>query len=345
MKYKVATLFAPGVFGGAENIVLNGVKNLGCELWLIKEERNQAPYEVFYERCQDLNIQCLELGCKSRFDPKLWLSLYKLIKERGIHALHSHGMKANFYCALLPVKRIGTQHGKTSHNPQVKILEWIEDMSFKRMHSLVCVSKQIADTYFHKNLFLVENFALMNASKTEYRHKGKLRLLFAGRLSEEKGLKELIQAVRGMPHVELNIIGDGPQREWLQNLLKSSEYSNTAYLGFQKDITAYLTRSDALILPSHREGMPLIALEAAGAGLPILASRVGALPELVKRNGVLFEPKSHKAIVEALNKFWDNRKTISAEARNYSKIITKTYGISAWSAKVKNVYTKTLGTN
>ena len=112
--------------------------------------------------------------------------------------------------------------------------------------------------------------------------------LFVGRLSEEKGIRTLARAWRGIPNIPLLIAGDGP--------LSGTEWpANATALGWQprQRIAALMKDAHVLIFPSAcYEGSPMTILEAFACGLPVIASNLGSLPEFVehRRTGLLFRP-------------------------------------------------------
>ncbi len=112
-----------------------------------------------------------------------------------------------------------------------------------------------------------------------------LRIAWAGRIAAEKGLDDLLDAVailrdRGRV-ICLDVVGDGPERENL--LARASDLGLTGqvrWLGFIGDRSAYfasLRGADLFVLPSHAEGMPKVLVEAMAAGLPVVATPVGAV--------------------------------------------------------------------
>lgn len=116
--------------------------------------------------------------------------------------------------------------------------------------------------------------------------------LFAGRLSEEKGLTILLRAARAKGF-NLLVIGDGPLKNEVEEA--AGNHQNIHYLGFKPktDVIHYLKNCKALIFPSVcYEGFPIIILEAFSTGTPVIASRLGSMAEVVTDhfNGLHFEP-------------------------------------------------------
>jgi glycosyltransferase involved in cell wall biosynthesis len=119
------------------------------------------------------------------------------------------------------------------------------------------------------------------ATKSQY-----FRILSVTRFRHPKRVDYLIEAIKDMPHVELYIVGDGEQRDHVEALIQQLNLKNVHLLGeipgFD-DFSAY----DLFALISESEGLPMSALEAMSAGLPLLLSDVGGCPELIQNNGEL----------------------------------------------------------
>jgi glycosyltransferase involved in cell wall biosynthesis len=131
----------------------------------------------------------------------------------------------------------------------------------------------------------------------------------AARLIEGKGHEILIDAIgRALmeaPHLKLLIAGDGPTRPALERLARSIPEDRTRFLGFVEDTRDLIGASDVVAfptLPSIGEGFGLTALEAMAAGVPVIASGTGALPEVVEdgRTGVVVPAGSFEALAAAL---------------------------------------------
>jgi len=134
-------------------------------------------------------------------------------------------------------------------------------------------------------------------------------LLYVGRLSPEKGVDDLLQALAILRKehkipAQLFVLGDGPQREALwQQAVELDVRGHVHWAGWKKpnEVMPYLSAADLLCLPSHMEGVPNAALEAFACGLPVVATKVGGVPEVVtEETGVLTEPKNPKAFAAAL---------------------------------------------
>lgn len=132
-------------------------------------------------------------------------------------------------------------------------------------------------------------------------------ILFVGTLRPVKGVKYLIQAMNVIaqkePKTRLMLVGNGEERDYLRGLVK--ELKLERYVTFvgevpNEKVPEYMVASDVFVLPSLSEGFPLTILEAMASGLPIVASKVGGLPEIVEdgQNGFLAEPRKPGQIAE-----------------------------------------------
>lgn len=119
---------------------------------------------------------------------------------------------------------------------------------------------------------------------------------FSGRLSPEKAPEVFVEIARlsqGVPNLRFIMTGGGSMRDEIKKLV--SELPSTIrfdFVGIVDDVTPYLSLYDILVLPSHLDGRPLVVLESLACGTPVLASRVGGLPEVIidDTNGYLCTP-------------------------------------------------------
>jgi len=131
------------------------------------------------------------------------------------------------------------------------------------------------------------------------------QIIFAGRLSKEKGIEILLETATQLPdNYHLLIAGSGPLEEKVQNL--ADKKTNVHYLGYQskQNLLSLIRGSDLLIQPSLEEGMSSTLLEAMACGTCILASNIEGISEIVEnnKNGLLVEPNNSD---ELLNKILD----------------------------------------
>ncbi len=153
-------------------------------------------------------------------------------------------------------------------------------------------------------------------------------LLAVGRLSIEKGFDTLIRAAARVPDVRIKIAGIGPEESRLKQLVKTLNAKNIEFVGFLRhdDLGEMRRRAMGLVVPSvWYENAPLAVLEALADGLPVIASRIGGLPELVEdgNNGFLFDAQSPEALAIAMKRFVTgdgcNPSAMAASSRHRAK--------------------------
>jgi glycosyltransferase involved in cell wall biosynthesis len=148
-------------------------------------------------------------------------------------------------------------------------------------------------------IFIKPNFVDFNAVVEQGRQPF---CLFAGRLSDEKGLWILLDAWRNLSDIPLKVVGEGPLGPALKEFCRNEGLS-VEFLGMQSrsDVGRLMQQARALIFPSlWFECMPLTVLEAWAAGAPVIASDLGAMSEMIKHgeNGMLFRAGDSKDLVE-----------------------------------------------
>jgi len=155
--------------------------------------------------------------------------------------------------------------------------------------------------------------------------------LYIGRLSPEKGIKTLMQAWEDSDMPPLKIIGDGPLENFVRNKVEVQSTPAIEFLGrlAHDEVLAYMKKAKFLVFPSEWfEGFPMVLLEAAACALPILATRIGSIPEIVQhaKSGMLFPPGNVLALRKLAKWFDQNaaRRTEMAEftRKNYLQSYT-----------------------
>lgn len=331
--------------GGAENIfrwLAWGLKRRGVEVI--------AAVPVFDEKLdnedwitpalEDLGIP-YETYDKSGSPLQMILRLRRLIKKTKPDLVHSHLMDSNFYSSLAArlasVPHVCTEHGdislKDSRSERFKFL-CLSTIS----NSVICVSEAVrskaADKMFlGKKPGLVYNGITMpEADGTGFREEfsipvGSTLVGNVANLYPVKGQKFLVSAFSGFlesfPDSYLVFVGRGSERQPLEELARAEGIpgDRIIFTGFRDDVSDILSSLDIYVQPSLSEGLPVSVLEAMIMGVPVVATRVGGLEEIIKNDtlGTLVEPGSSKAILDALlrvaggiNKYKDNAATARA---------------------------------
>ena len=199
----------------------------------------------------------------------------------------------------------------------------------------VAVSEAMAEKYCPKTGYIVANRSRLIQAYYFYREQSNIhspiRLLYVGRLSREKGLITLVEAVsllvaRGVD-IKLFLVGKGDLEEYLKTRCKSLHITNNVeFLGQVPHGTPLFEiyrQADIFVLPSFTEGLPSVLLEAMANSVPVIATAVGGIPEVVRdgETGILVPPQDAEAISEAVIRLIE-----STDLRN--KLIKNAYELA-----------------
>jgi glycosyltransferase involved in cell wall biosynthesis len=157
----------------------------------------------------------------------------------------------------------------------------------------------------------VERFAKAHADRAKMfptlENQARLVILIANMHSSVKGHLDLIDAAfqvcRAIPETRFLLVGDGKERPMIEERVKDADLSqHFLFLGRRTDIPELLACAEVSVLPSRAEGLPNVILEAMAAGLPVVATRVGGIPEIIvdEESGLLVPPNKPSALAKAI---------------------------------------------
>lgn len=253
--------------------------------------------------------------------------------ETSADLMHSHGYKGNILFGLIPrsirkIPLISTLHGWTGTGGLNKMAayEALDRLALRLIDAIVCVNEAMLDKPELKWLRLrhphvVDNGLPCNgvhvnerqdvikrvpADDAELFHR-QFTIGTIGRLSREKGYDHLIMALRLVLEsgidANLVIIGEGNERQALEELAKRQGVLDRVHLiGYRSDARRYLPLFDVYTISSLTEGLPITLLEAMQARTPIVATRVGGIPNVLDngRAGVLVDPALPRSLADGI---------------------------------------------
>ena len=243
-------------------------------------------------------------------------SSFKAKFKKNNDIVHAHNIPSAKAMKNASGKKILTIHGiysqqiKNLHNKTTsKIAANYEKESLEWADIITVVSKDAFDHYkkMGLNVYHIPNSIDIDSLSIKSDRRYKKQIIFAGRLSLEKGVNVLLDLIKILPQdINLIILGSGPK----ENLLKNLKKSNVNYLGYlPKNETISLIRgSDILIQPSLIEGISSTILEAMACKVPVITTNVGGNKELIEHNqtGILIEPNNSQKLLEEIKKLFAN---------------------------------------
>ena len=286
-----------GIGGIAQHV--QGLKNF--------LEKNENSIEIISSE------NTFTIPVKGLKNPSFMISSFLKTKfKKNFDIVHAHNIPSALAMKNSPGKKILTihgifseqidqLHGKTTGNISKKYEK--DALSWADM--ITVISKESYDYYTslgHK-VIQIPNAIDISSLSTDEDRKYEKQVLFAGRLSKEKGVKTLIEICKKLPHdIHLIIIGDGPEVENIKKL--ESSQNNIHYLGSKnhQQTISLIKGSDVLVQPSFSEGISTTILESMACKTVIVASNVGGNLELIQdqESGILVEPTNPEIFCEKI---------------------------------------------
>jgi glycosyltransferase involved in cell wall biosynthesis len=304
---KVLHVHRIGGIGGSERHLLTLLPALGERgvdvRFLGLDDPSRAP-DPFYEA---LTVPYERLAAPRDVDPALAFRVRRAV--RSVDLVHTHLVHADLYGAFAARRLVSTKHNDDPF--RAGAFRFVERALARRASRVIAITQALAR-------FQVEQVGLP-ADKVEVIHyglddlpqawgtnppdpvPGNVRvLLCVCRLEPQKGVDVAIRALEEIPDAHLVVLGEGPQRAELEQLAGERVH----LLGRVPDVAAWLRRADVLVHPARWEGFGLALLEAMLASLPVVATWVSSIPEIVAdgETGLLVPPDDASALAAAVNR-------------------------------------------
>jgi glycosyltransferase involved in cell wall biosynthesis len=203
---------------------------------------------------------------------------------------------------------------KKRYSPKVEWMRWRRNFTYRRMHQIIVPSRYLSNVLIgswrlpaERIQVVYNSFEVSNseAPPIQLDLPVKHTIITVCRLTGWKGVDGLIQVLADLTDTGLVVVGDGPLRDDL--LAQARELKVDGRVRFigtipKQQVPTYLRACDVFVLNSSYEGLPHVLLEAMIAGLPVIATNVGGIPEVIddQVNGLLIPPQDPKALKEAL---------------------------------------------
>ncbi|MFQ5454088.1 MAG: glycosyltransferase family 4 protein, partial [Candidatus Zixiibacteriota bacterium] len=304
--------------------------------------------------------------------PRCMKIVHSILKDLECDLVHTHGYFADIVAIpaarALGIPCMSTCHGFISYNRKLRFYNLLNKIVLRLSLRVISVSESLKDNLIQNGIKEYRICTITNAIQTNDRDASKISKIrkrtrvavnlndddfvvgYIGRLSEEKGIKHLIDAInktlKSKLPVKLLIIGDGPQKGELLNYVKGKGVEGIVSLtGFQADIESWIPAFDVFVLPSMTEGTPMVLLETMAFGVPVIATRVGGIPQIIKSgsNGILVSPGSADEIKSALYKLYRDENLRIRMGEDGKKTVKEKYSMKEWMSRVESEYFKLIG--
>jgi len=303
---------------------------------VLKELRNPGIFlkaQAQFLRTPGRYFKALKLAFAMR-PPGLKAALYQLIyfleatvlarhlQAIGVTHLHNHFTTGSATVATLVNVLTEIPFSFTLHGPAdfLEPYRWRLDEKIKRSKFVSVISHYarsqamfFSDPAHWSKLRIIhcgvmpDRYRASDGDPIPARRDGETRLLFVGRFAPAKGLRVLLAAMRDLkdkiPGLHLVLVGDGPDRQALEDLAAplGKMVTFTGYLS-QDDVAQAMQSCDVFVLPSFAEGVPVVLMEAFASGKPVIATQVAGVGELVKngQSGAIVPPGDQDSLSDAI---------------------------------------------
>ncbi len=260
---------------------------------------------IIRQSAQQFNCPLYEVAETHALDHHSLRALLELCRELKVDIWHGHDYKSNLIGLLLkryhPMKLVTTAHGFTRETWRTRLYYHIDNLAMLGYDRVITVSPKLIKHCANHGVNPERLQYIPNAIDTsEYARShnttdAKARLGISGyrfaigvigRFSPEKAVDRAIQMMPGLlrdhPMAELHLVGDGPERKKLEaQAMSLGVVDSIQWWGWQSDAREIYEALDALVLPSRTEGLPNVVLEAMAMGVPVAATNVGGVSDLL----------------------------------------------------------------
>ena len=270
-------------------------------------------------------------------NPSFMISSFLKSKfKKGNDIAHAHNIPAALAMKNASGKKILTLHGIYSQQVDLlhgkttgKLSGSYEKDALSWANAVTVITKEAHD-YYKKQGFgvhYIPNAIDISSLPSKTEKKFEKQIIFAGRLSKEKGILNLLEVAKKLPSdIHLVILGSGPEEEKVREAAKNQP--NLYFFGYQppENTIPLIRGSDALIQPSIVEGISSTILEAMACKTPIIATEVGGNKEILENNktGILIEPDSYEKFLDKIQELFTDKERAK---KNWRKRLFKSSAI------------------
>ncbi|MDD4994903.1 MAG: glycosyltransferase family 4 protein [Patescibacteria group bacterium] len=300
-------------------------------------------------------------------DLQAFIQIFVYLYANKFDTIHLNSSKAGVLGSIAAniqsvPKIIYTAHGWVFNEPmptwKKRFYKWAERLSAKHKTKIVTLSRLETEIGVLERIAPAEKFVqiyhgvkpieFLSSDQARDELKIPRQIPVIGCIAnfyETKGLEYIVKAwpqiIAAIPDAQLVIIGDGALRKKLESLIKKLNLDeNIALAGSRPDASKYLKAFDVFALPSVKEGLPYVILEAMQAGVPIVATRVGGIPEMIEdgASGRLVPPADSAALATAIIKILQNKNLGESYAENARQTLTQKFSFERMIEQTRSLY-------
>jgi len=357
---RVLHVVAPARLGGLERIVTMlaaGQRKRGVHVAAVLTP-GDAPDHPFIARLQALDIPVTPLVVGARNYLREYRSLGSLARRFRPGVIHTHGFRADVIAGAVArahrIATVSTVHGFTGSGRYTGVYERVQCIALRRADAVIAVSRPLVDRLSRAGVPSERIHCLPNGfeppeqilARSVARQElgiptNAIVAGWVGRLSREKGADVMLDAIAECdPIWRLSMVGDGPERDRLREQGEKLGIGHrVTWHGAVEDAGSLIGAFDAFVLSSRTEGTPIALFEAMYAGIPVVATRVGGVPDVVTSAHALLVPPEHpRMIAQALEEIARGRSAATQRSALARERLLHSFGAAPWLAAVDAIY-------
>ena len=360
--HRVVHVIAPSPMGGAERIVrlLAGAQYRrfrSSSVVALLDPSGPEPWLVTSLRHADVPTACVRAPRRGYIEEIRQIG--SAVRYQRADILHCHGYRADVLglaaARLSKVPIVSTAHGFTGGNAKNRFYERLDTLSLRRAQAVITVSRALEKQLLgsgvpRSRLWHIPNACPAVETKSREEARAVLGVTstatvvgWIGRLSAEKGADVFLRAMKCLvpPGVQAIMIGDGPERAPTMQLASDLGLgSSLCFVGSVPNASTLMKAFDVVVISSHTEGLPLVLLEAMGAGVPVVATAVGEIPKVLDRGrlGILAPPGEPERLADAVREVLRDPSGAADRVARAQQHVDHHYAVDSWVDQILEVY-------
>jgi len=336
---KILHILEPSGIGGVERIVADIYCNANKEMQIFVAipKKYKAEFISNFKIKDTKNILEMDFENAAKFSVRRLKVYRNILNEINPDIIHTHSRKACVFLSIINKKAI---HFRTQHMQDRDVVHKFDKFLLSRKVDLwIGTSNQLVQTYIKEQYGDVLTKCIYNGvaipKKTKsYENINRVKKIgFIGRLNEQKGLDIFIPLLKQVdtqvknPY-EFIVIGEGEERGYLEKMVADLNlHEKIKFMGAKSDIYKEILNFDVLVLPSRKEGLPLVLLESMACGVPVIANNVGAISEVVINNKNSFIINDTSGWLRLLTELIQEEKDLENISQNCAEHISLNFSV------------------
>lgn len=357
---KVLHVISPAQVGGLERVVCSlarGQRDAGIDVRVAAVLDSDPEGHPVVEELRASGIAVDVVAIPPRSYRRERRQISDICRRWAPDVFHTHGYRTSLIDSAvgreLSIPRVSTFHGFTGGDLRNRIYEWLDRRNARGMDGIIAVSGVLAEQLVASGIAPERLHVIANAHEPrgDFLNRLEARAALAlprdafvvgwiGRLTKEKGADVLIDAVARVQgdSISASVIGDGAEQRSLATQANATG-ARIVFHGAMPSAARYLRAFDVFVLSSRTEGTPMVVFEAMEAEIPIIATRVGGVPDVLRpQDALLVDREDSAALAAAIQSVARDSDAARARATNARARLNADYSVRPWVERYTAAY-------